>query len=88
MNQKGRPLEMVFKDVAKGVMKQTRKKQAPWTSSSVTGDFFFIKGNAVQPIDSHENEQNKYQNIKQHEERFWASVEKRDTQASGGCLVR
>ncbi len=43
IKQKGRPLEMVFKDVIKGVKKRTKSKQIPWISSSVHGDFYFIE---------------------------------------------
>src|SRR5262249_34874241 len=34
-------VERVFKRVAQGVNAETRGRQIPWTSSSLTGDFFF-----------------------------------------------
>lgn len=34
-------VERVFKRVAQGVSTETRGRQIPWTSSSLTGDFFF-----------------------------------------------
>lgn len=49
MQQPGRPLEMVFKDVLKGVKKQTGNQQTPWISSSVAGDFQFVAVKSTQP---------------------------------------
>jgi formylglycine-generating enzyme required for sulfatase activity len=35
------PLEQLFRDVRVNVMNATEKKQVPWDSSSLTGEFFF-----------------------------------------------
>ncbi|WP_415715463.1 caspase family protein [Maridesulfovibrio sp.] len=41
MNNKGMTIEKFFKQVRRGVMKDTEKKQVPWESSSMVGDFYF-----------------------------------------------
>ncbi len=41
MQEKGSPLEKVFKNVIKSVKNETGGKQIPWVSSSVDGDFYF-----------------------------------------------
>ncbi len=41
IQRKGRPLELVFKDVIRGVKRETGSEQVPWVSSSVSGDFYF-----------------------------------------------
>ena len=47
MNRKGVTIEKFFKQVRRGVMKDTGKKQVPWESSSMVGDFYFAgKGSA------------------------------------------
>lgn len=38
----GLPVEQVFKRVLQGVEQETNGKQTPWTSSSFSGDFYFI----------------------------------------------
>ncbi len=38
---KGIPLEQAFKQVRRDVQAATNMKQTPWTSSSLTGDFYF-----------------------------------------------
>ncbi|WP_342349640.1 caspase family protein [uncultured Nitrospira sp.] len=38
----GVPVEQVFKRVLQGVEHETNGKQSPWTSSSFSGDFYFI----------------------------------------------
>jgi|GEM_PF-4573573 len=35
------PIEKIFKNVRKGVLRETDDKQIPWQSSSLTGDFYF-----------------------------------------------
>ena len=41
MAEPGLPLEEVFKGVRVKVLASTEEKQTPWTSSSITGDFYF-----------------------------------------------
>ena len=41
MTRPGLPLEEVFKGVRVKVLASTQEKQTPWTSSSITGDFYF-----------------------------------------------
>lgn len=41
MDHKGMTIEKFFKQVRRGVMKDTGKKQVPWESSSMVGDFYF-----------------------------------------------
>jgi uncharacterized caspase-like protein len=41
LEQPSAEIERVFKRVAQGVSTETRGRQIPWTSSSLTGDFFF-----------------------------------------------
>jgi uncharacterized caspase-like protein len=40
-------VERVFKRVAQGVSTETRGRQIPWTSSSLTGDFYFVEPGAA-----------------------------------------
>lgn len=41
MDKPGLTIEQVLKQVRIGVLKETRKKQVPWESSSLTGEFYF-----------------------------------------------
>ncbi|WP_319763037.1 caspase family protein [Maridesulfovibrio sp.] len=41
MNRKGLTIEQFFKKVRQGVIKDTSRKQVPWESSSLVGDFYF-----------------------------------------------
>ncbi|WP_432738466.1 caspase family protein [Maridesulfovibrio sp. FT414] len=41
MDKKGMTIETFFKQVRRGVMRDTNKKQVPWESSSLVGDFYF-----------------------------------------------
>ncbi len=43
MKEPGLKVEDVFKRVRLGVKNETRGRQVPWESSSVTGDFYFVK---------------------------------------------
>lgn len=43
MKVPGLPLENVFKKVRVAVARATNKRQVPWDSSSITGDFYFVK---------------------------------------------
>lgn len=43
----GVPVEQVFKRVRIEVMEKTGNRQVPWESSSLTGDFFFLKAEPV-----------------------------------------
>lgn len=42
MIRNGLKLEEVFKNTRIAVMKETKNKQVPWESSSLTGDFYFV----------------------------------------------
>jgi uncharacterized caspase-like protein len=42
----GLPIEQVFKEVRRGVGRETADRQIPWESSSLRGDFFFIAPDA------------------------------------------
>lgn len=42
MQTPGLPVEQVFKRVLRGVEQDTNGKQSPWTSSSFSGDFYFV----------------------------------------------
>ena len=46
----GLPIESVFKRVRVDVLSQTRNRQEPWESSSLTGDFFFFPAGAVAAV--------------------------------------
>lgn len=41
MRKPNMPIERVFKEVRRAVMRETDNTQVPWESSSLTGDFFF-----------------------------------------------
>ena len=43
----GLSIEEMFKSVQLNVMDATNKAQVPWESSSMTGDFYFIPGDAI-----------------------------------------
>ena len=43
MQTPGLPVEQVFKRVLRGVEQETNGKQSPWTSSSFSGDFYFVQ---------------------------------------------
>jgi hypothetical protein len=47
MQQPGRTLEQVFKQVRINVDRDTAGKQVPWEESSLTGDFYFTPGSGV-----------------------------------------
>lgn len=42
MKTLGLPVEQVFKRVLQGVEQETKGKQSPWTTSSFSGDFYFV----------------------------------------------
>ena len=44
----GLPIEQIMKRVRIGVMHETRSKQVPWDSSSLTRDFFFVPSNMAE----------------------------------------
>ena len=48
----GLTVEEVFKSARRKVLSQTRRKQTPWESSSLTGDFFFKTGGSGEGGDS------------------------------------
>jgi len=43
----GLKIEEVFKEVRKDVAVETNRRQIPWESSSLMGDFYFTKGTAI-----------------------------------------
>jgi uncharacterized caspase-like protein len=43
----GLPVELVFKRVREGVVRDTREQQVPWESSSLQGEFAFVPGVAT-----------------------------------------
>ena len=43
----GLPVELVFKRVREGVVRETREQQVPWESSSLQGEFAFVPGVAA-----------------------------------------
>jgi len=43
MSLPGRSVEEVFKETRRAVQSLTNNKQTPWSSSSLTGDFYFLK---------------------------------------------
>ncbi|TAF30234.1 MAG: caspase family protein, partial [Cytophagales bacterium] len=43
LNTPGLALEEVFKRVRIGVISKSNREQTPWETSSLTGDFFFVK---------------------------------------------
>ena len=43
MQSPGLPVELVFKQVRLGVARETGRVQVPWESSSLTGEFCFIR---------------------------------------------
>ncbi|MCK4493767.1 MAG: caspase family protein [Methylococcales bacterium] len=49
MDIPGLSIEQVFKKVRIGVIKDTAKKQVPWESNSLTGNFYFIENLTITP---------------------------------------
>jgi hypothetical protein len=47
MRMPGVSIEEVFKQVRVAVRSETQGRQTPWESSSLTGDFYFIKGEGL-----------------------------------------
>jgi carboxyl-terminal processing protease len=45
--QPGVPIEQTFKDVRRAVLDDTGGQQTPWETSSITGDFSFVRGTGV-----------------------------------------
>ena len=45
----GQPLEQVFKEVRRSVLKETFNTQTPWDTSSLTADFYFVPVVALTP---------------------------------------
>jgi uncharacterized caspase-like protein len=43
LNTPGLTLEEVFKQVRIGVINKSNRQQTPWETSSLTGDFYFLK---------------------------------------------
>jgi hypothetical protein len=52
MQRPGVPIELMFKQVRNGVMKETGGRQVPWESSSLRGEFAFRPGDAPQTVAS------------------------------------
>ncbi len=50
LKSRGVPIEMVFKQVLRGVRKETEGKQVPWTASSLPDDFYFSPGENSAPV--------------------------------------
>jgi len=49
LQQPGLTIEQMFKKVRQAVLRQTGSKQTPWESSSLTGNFYFTKGEGSTP---------------------------------------
>ena len=49
IKSEGIPVERTFKEVARGVESETDRKQTPWISSSLTGDFYFKPSSSRPP---------------------------------------
>lgn len=52
INTPGITVEQVFKRVRIEVEDKTGKSQTPWESTSLKGDFYFLKGNTLTTVDS------------------------------------
>ncbi|MDX1811504.1 MAG: tol-pal system protein YbgF [Gammaproteobacteria bacterium] len=77
MQQPGRPIEFVFKDVAARVKAVTSGKQIPWYSAgSFTGEFYFVPGanNKKSTTSTNESEIS-------IELQYWQEVKKANSQA-------
>lgn len=44
---RGQPIENVFKQARRDVLKSTQDRQVPWEVSSITGDFYFLPGDGA-----------------------------------------
>ncbi|MGE5638528.1 MAG: caspase family protein, partial [Clostridia bacterium] len=44
LERPGMPIELLFKEVRVGVTRATGDRQVPWESSSLKGDFYFVRG--------------------------------------------
>jgi len=71
INTPGLAIEEMLKEVRKDVMAASSDQQVPWESSSLTGDFAFVVGDADPELDAarRENEQLRQQLLKMRIER-------------------
>jgi len=72
IDQSNVPVEKVFKITANQVFKESAKKQLPWQSGVILGEFYFSQTDEKKPAPS--NQENNDENI------FWASIQS-ETQA-------
>jgi hypothetical protein len=75
IHTKGLPIEQVFKQVRRNVETQSRGKQTPFTTSSLSGDFYFVAPDNV-PNDSQANSNVFYESSNdlrsiENEDQFW-----------------
>jgi len=47
MQKPNLPIELMLKEVGKGVKRETQEEQRPWYESSIDGDFYFVEQSAV-----------------------------------------
>ncbi|MBF0472455.1 MAG: caspase family protein [Nitrospirae bacterium] len=74
MNKPGLKIEEMFKDVRISVESQSGKKQTPWESSSITGDFYFkIDPNAGSSISQTQTVQTVQKSLSPIEE-HWQTI--------------
>lgn len=72
-------LAQLMKGVGKGVQNETGKKQVPWVSSSITGDFYF-KGKGVAQSIQPSTLPDTYRPISiNEEEEFWLAIKNSDS---------
>lgn len=80
IGEPGLPLEGLFKQVRLDVQEATGGKQVPWTSSSITGEFFFSPPAPVAEVKEPQPENNAADALRA-ETAFWTSIAESDDPA-------
>jgi uncharacterized caspase-like protein len=81
IGEPGLPLEGLFKQVRLDVQEATGGKQVPWTSSSITGEFFFTPPAPVAEVKEAPPAENNAADALRAETAFWTSIAESDDPA-------
>ncbi|GAB6097383.1 hypothetical protein JCM14469_36370 [Desulfatiferula olefinivorans] len=68
-------LSQMMKQVGRGVQTETKRMQVPWVSSSITGDFFFVRPTSDKQESNTGIDQASYPGVRlDAEEEFWLAI--------------
>ncbi|MCK5897625.1 MAG: caspase family protein [Methylococcales bacterium] len=74
MDVPGLSIEEVFKKVRIGVIEDTAKKQVPWESNSLTGNFYFIENLTIAPNKTPVSEKSVSAPLNNEEITYWNTI--------------